>query len=499
GDSANDGARVAADELRVHVVVEGGNLGFTQAARVEYALAGGRINCDAIDNAAGVNMSDHEVNLKILFAPLVESGELAQGERNRLLSQLTDEVIEKVLETNRSQARALSLDRIRSETRLKQFAELLRALEEAGVLDRVMQRLPDKETLRRRRGNFLGLTRPELAEVLLHAKLHLQHRLLASPLPDDPHVERHLHAYFPRTVGERFRPAVRNHRLRREIIAVNLVNSLVDVAGVTFVHNIVRDLGCNEVVGIRAWVIAAALADVDKLLAQLATENLSPQAEAQVILSLETATAQACKWVITEIDPANPIHDVVNRYFSSVFELYARIPGIFHDGRRRVHNEAIAALTAQGVSETLAARIVGATQLTELLEIIRLATAVGAPLPLTAETFYRASEIIDVDWIRNGLVACSGEDRWEQQAAEGLMETLVSAHRTVTKEILGHHDPESTDGEVERCVSAYAEKRGAQLGKVRALLKDVRSAARPTLAALVVIMREIEHLCGPAE
>jgi NAD-specific glutamate dehydrogenase len=134
-----------------------------------------------------------------------------------------------------------------------------------------------------------------------------------------------------------------------------------------------------------------------------------------------------------------------------------------------------------------------------LLEIIQLATATEAPLPLTAETFYRASAIIDMDWIRNGLIACSGEDRWEQQAAQGLVETLISAHRTMTKEILAHRNPETSDGEMEHCVSAYMEKRGVQLGKVRALLNDIKSAARPTLAALVVIMREIERLCERAE
>jgi len=499
GDAANDAVRVSASELRVRVVGEGGNLGFTQAARVEYAAAGGRIDTDAIDNSGGVCMSDHEVNLKIALGPLVEAGELAPSERNRLLGELAGDVTEAVLRVNRDQARALSLDQVRSQTRLASFLDLASALERHGVLDRALHRLPDKETLRRRRGSFLGLTRPELAVVLAHVKLALQHQLLESPLPDDPQVERDLHAYFPRAVMEKYRHAVRNHRLRREIIAVQVVNGLVDVFGATFVHRIVRDTGRGAADVVRAWVTAAALVDLRALVEAIDAAALAPAAEQRVFALLESAFERACKWLLRGSAEEEPIAEVVQRLLTPTYELAAALPGVLRDEQRRRFEETAAELVELGVDATLARRLAAGRHLVEFLEIAHLSRELDQPLQLTAATFYRSVEVVDLDWVGDALRECAGEDRWEQRATEGLLEGLVYARRVLTREVLSHRGPGPLDGQLDQCLAAFQGDNADQIEEVRRLLNDVRSAPRPTLAAMVVVMREIGRLCGRDE
>ena len=255
-DAVNDSVRVRASDLRARMVAEGGNLGFTQQARIEYALAGGRINTDAIDNSAGVDLSDHEVNLKICLSAPVEAGALGTDERNALLQAVSEEVVASVVAHNRSQSLVIGLDQLRSRTRLVDFRELMTTLERDAHLDRALEVLPDRDALRARRGRFLGLTRPELAVVMAYTKLSLRADLLASTFPDDPLVEPYLMEYFPAAVRERFPAAVRSHPLRREIAATVLANSLVDRLGTTFVHRVGRDTGSTPAEVARAATIA---------------------------------------------------------------------------------------------------------------------------------------------------------------------------------------------------------------------------------------------------
>ncbi|MGH7787497.1 MAG: NAD-glutamate dehydrogenase domain-containing protein, partial [Candidatus Binatia bacterium] len=268
-DPGNDSVRIDAGELRATVVAEGGNLGLTQCARIEYALAGGRVNTDAIDNSAGVDLSDHEVNLKIALQPVVASGTLAAAARDELLATLADPVCESVLQHNRSQARALGLEQLRSRTHLAAFRDLMMILEAEAGLDRAAAHLPTRETLRARRAVYVGLTRPELAVLMAHTKLDLRGRLVQSALVDAPGLDEELRAYFPAVVVERFADALRRHPLRREIIAVQLANQLVDEMGMTFLVHAVRDTGRDVIDIVRAWISVRRLANGHEVAALL--------------------------------------------------------------------------------------------------------------------------------------------------------------------------------------------------------------------------------------
>jgi len=492
GDSANDSVRINAAELQVKVVAEGGNLGFTQRGRVEYALRGGRINTDAIDNSAGVDLSDHEVNLKIALAGAVESGQLPLAERNQLLTELTPDVTSRVLAHNQRQARALSLDQSRSQTRLNDFRELMTLLETDGILDRQLEGLPDRDTLRNRRGIFLGLTRPELAVLLAHSKLWLQKRLLGSALVDDVYFERPLRDYFPETVNVRFGQGVRSHRLRREIIAVELANAVVDTMGAAFVSRVVRDTGADAVAVARAWAVAAAVSGANELWAQISSCDppAPPAAETRGSLTLAAAIEQAVKWIL-ETQPADlPTADLRATLAPPIEELLGLLPNVVPPAAQATATAAADALAAEGLPRPLAQRLVPLGRLAELFEIAHLASELERSRRSTAEVYCRVGDLVDLDWIRQSLIEAATEDRWERRAIEGLREGLVYARRELTRNVLSSHAGD--DGGLRE----YAEAHDQQLRAVRALIDDIKSARRPTLAALVVVMREIGRLVG---
>ncbi len=256
GDKANDGVRIDGAQLRCRVVGEGGNLGFTQKGRIEYALSGGLINTDAIDNVAGVNCSDHEVNLKILLDAAVADGEMTTSQRDELLAALTDAVAEHVLSESRAQALALSLERRQASDLLDLHARLIDDLERRGQLDRELEGLPREEAIRERKAANEGLTGPELSVLLAYAKITLHAGLLESDVPEDEYLGSDFVDSLPASLRERFRPHMRHHRLRREIITTDLVNTIVDHAGTTFVSRLAEETGADTAHIARAYAVS---------------------------------------------------------------------------------------------------------------------------------------------------------------------------------------------------------------------------------------------------
>ncbi|MBP1686348.1 MAG: glutamate dehydrogenase [Deltaproteobacteria bacterium] len=498
GDSANDAVRVDGAELRVRVVAEGGNLGFTQRGRVEYALNGGRINTDAIDNSAGVDMSDHEVNLKIALAAAVEDRQLAVTDRNQLLQELTPEVARRVLSHNGRQARILGLDQLASQTHIDSFRELMNQLESEGVLDRQLEALPDREALRNRRGLFLGLTRPELATVMGYTKLWLQRHVLASRLPDDAFFEIYLHGYFPEVIDRRFARSIRGHRLRREIIAVELANALIDTMGAVFVSRVASDTGAAPVSIVRAWALAVAATGASEHWAEIAncTPALPLPAETRCWLTLQNAIERATKWMLATPMPDRTAEQRSGALRAATAELLALLPRVLPTALRTEWAATIAELTKAGAPSPLAERVVSLDRAGELFEIQHIADDRRSTPARVAAVYYQLGDLIDLDWIRHSLAALPAADRWERRALEGLSEGLGYARRYLTRAVLRL---DTADAAVERCVQRYTEQHREQLERLRALISDIKSASRTTLAALLVVMRELGRLAGHRE
>jgi glutamate dehydrogenase len=402
GDPSNDAVRIEADQLHARAVGEGGNLGLTQRARVEAALRGTRLNTDALDNSGGVDMSDREVNLKILLRGAIQAGRLDMPARNQLLERLTPQVTDLVLSDNRSQSLAVSLDERRAQDALDDFASFMTGLGRAGVLDRAAERLPGPEALDERRAEGLTLTRPELAVLLAYSKLALKRHLLASNLPDDRISAGHLEAYFPPEAIEVAGPeALAAHRLRREIIASQIANDLVDLMGSTFVHRTSRDTGVRPIQAARGWVIASQLCGAAALRATLA--DLEGEIPTEVLYrwlaGLGRVLERTTRWVLANVAEDAPPSMVVDEHLDGLALLREHFGDIVAGEEKRIFEQRVAELQALTERHDLARRLITLRFLDQLLEILRVARERGADAMRTARAYYLTSEMLEVPWL----------------------------------------------------------------------------------------------------
>jgi glutamate dehydrogenase len=475
GDPANDTVRVPSTALRVRVVAEGGNLGLTQRARVAFALAGGHVNMDAIDNSAGVDMSDHEVNLKICLAPLVAAGRLSVEARNALLAAVADDVAAQVLAHNVRQSRLLAIEQRRSETRLDEFRTRLSEIERTGGVGRAQLGLPDWETLRERRTIAAGLTRPELAVIVAYTKIELEAALRASPLVDDPGCEPFLVGYFPRRIAVEHADAVRTHRLAREIVAVELANALVDELGATFVSRLQQETGAAIPAILRAWTIAWRLAEGAELADALRAPPLSFADALGCHLALEDALRRLTRWVLDHVDPDWSVAEATARLAPGVETADAQLAGWLAGSEAAVLDRRRAELELCGLGGEVAARMARLEWIPSALDVVTLAGENGLDVAGIARKYFGLAAEIDFPWLAAELAALDGAERWERRAREGIGDDLRAARRALARQ------PDDL-------------RRAPRIVAVRALVDELRASGGAALPALVVVAREIRRL-----
>jgi len=494
GDPANDSVRIDVQQLRCEVVGEGGNLGFTQKARVEYALRGGRINTDALDNSAGVDMSDHEVNLKILLAPAVAGGAMSEDDRNALLEELTEAVAQLVLDDNRAQSLAVSLDVQRVREGFDDFRDLMFSLEKTGELDRVSEGLPSLDVLGERRDRGHTLVRPELCVLLAYSKLALKTRLLAGGLPDDPVTESYLLGYFPPTaISAAGRENLESHRLRREIIASQLANDLVDVMGATFVTRVARDSGSKVEEVARAWLVASRLADHRALVAQISEqqESLNTRSAYRWILGLARVLERTTRWVLQNVEPDVSPATFVVQSLPGLAMLREHF-GSFVSGEDRTLFEArVSEVLKVGADEVFSRRLITLRFLDQLLEVLDIARETDADPIGAAHAFYRTSELFDVPWLHRSALASAGDDQWEHRAAQALSEDLSRAHRKLVVGVL--QQSEDAD-DIARATDKLLRARSRDIDRFRAVVADLKGESAVGFAAVSVVVRELSAL-----
>jgi glutamate dehydrogenase len=491
GDHANDSCRTTASELRVKIVVEGGNLGFTQRARVEYALGGGMINTDAIDNSAGVDTSDHEVNLKILLEPPVKRGALSFNERNKVLASCEEEVAARVLGHNRDQALSLSLEQRRSRFEAYTYRDLMQAIEERGLVRKGGDdALPSREELSERRSRYPGLTRPELSVVTAYTKINLTARLEHSSLVDDPYlVDRFLRPYFPPSIADRFADEIANHRLRRELVATAIVNELVDVMGSIFIFGMVRDQGVQAADAIRAWIIARDIIDLRGRVDRIREQSylMSAEAEVSAFLALEHATKSATEWTIRHCEADLPIGAAVEKFsplFRSLSADFESMPvGTERDRFERIYRELRASVNEEELAHELA-RLAFADH---VLSIIGLSLEHGVEVDKVAQTYFGLGDPIDFATIETALSNLTSEDTWERRAIRALAEELGRCRTELTAHLLTHGDAETAIGHLQN-------ERPREFADAQRLISEAKSIPAISLAALQVVVRSISRL-----
>jgi glutamate dehydrogenase len=426
GDSSNDALRITAPELRARVVGEGGNGGFTQLARIEYARLGGRINTDAIDNSAGVDMSDHEVNIKILLQPLVSHGDLSFEERNRILESMTGEVNSLVLKDNYWQSLCLSVAEKRSKEDITLFASLMDYLAERGPLDKAVEFLPDAKTLQERMRSGEGFTRPELAIILAYTKMGLYRRILETDFPDEPLFQHYLHDYFPTLLRENYADRIKKHSLRREIIATQFTNVVIDLLGITFVHRTIRDTGATPIQVIRAALAALEICDTKTFLRKLAEYDSKVSADSfyYVLSVMVKALENVVNWMLLTDADLSSISKFIESYRERLMQLREGLFKILPPVQVQRLTGLEKRFEGMGFGKEFSRYVASVDYVPSGIGIVDNARIADVPLGEAARRYYLVGEKLRIAWLREQLRSVETKDKWSTIANVGLIMDL---------------------------------------------------------------------------
>jgi glutamate dehydrogenase len=433
GDRTNNALRVNGRDLRCKVVGEGGNLGFTQKGRIEYARAGGRINTDAIDNSAGVDCSDHEVNIKIAFSPLLASGELTKSKRDTVLERMTDEVASLVLKDNILQTQAITIAAQQGASLLDSQARLMHTLERTGLLDRAIEYLPTDKQVAEMKAQKRGLSRPEIAVLLAYSKMELYRQLLESSLPDEPYFLSDLKRYFPKAMQGSYEKAIASHRLKREIVATVMTNSLVNRAGITFYFDIAEDTGASARDVAAAYALARDAFGLRELWNEI--EALASAVPVPVQVEMHVAAGRflerATVWLLRNLPQPLDMAAFERDMAPHIAEVARNQDKMRSDTIGREQDKLAGRLVTQGVPDRLADRIAALEAMASALDIITVARQLKHPVAATGTEFFEMGARLNLFWLRLSAESIHASSHWEKLALQALIGSLGDEHRRI--------------------------------------------------------------------
>ncbi|WP_018685147.1 NAD-glutamate dehydrogenase [Actinokineospora enzanensis] len=505
GDKANDALRVDGSALRVKVVGEGGNLGLTQRGRIEFARTGGKVNTDALDNSAGVDCSDHEVNIKILLDHLVREGELASHARDELLAEMTEQVSDLVLGDNYSQNAVLGVSRAHAKPMLSVHARLVDALDKTDGFDRRLEALPSREQFRALDKACDGLTSPELATLLAHVKLALKEDVLASELPEQDVFARRLPEYFPTQLRDRFGPAISAHPLHRQITTTLLVNEVVDGGGISYAFRLAEEISASATDAVRAFAVVTGVYDLRDIWSRIhALDNAVPTDVADdMVLEIRRLLDRAARWLLTNRPQPLAVGAEINRFHRVVRDLAPQVGDLLR-GRAREEADADAEkMIAAGVPDELARRIAGLLDSYSLLDITEVAelaerdagTAAGAEVersPLeAAQLYFELSDHLDIDLMLTSISGLERGNRWHALARLALRDDLYGSLRAITLDVLRQSEPGESAAEK---IESWERVNASRLARARTALGEIRASGRLDLATLSVAARQVRSM-----
>ncbi len=440
-DRANNGLRINGGDVRAKIIGEGGNLGMTQKGRIEAAQKGVVLNTDFIDNSAGVDTSDHEVNIKILLNDAVRRDEITVDERNTQLASMTDEVGRLVLVDNYRQNQAITLMEHQSVARLGSMAHFIRILEAEGTLDRQVENLPTDAELTERKSRGLGLTRPELAILLSYDKIRLYQQLLDSDVPEDPYLSKELTRYFPLPLHEKYAANMQRHRLKREIIATVVTNSTINRMGATFMMRMQEDTGQRPAAIAKAYTAAREILGARELWAQIEAmdSKVAEDTQLDAIKQVWSLLRHLTRWLLNRPGGSLDIAANVERYQTGVSALRAALPEVLTntgDAEFRSNEQKWEGL---GLPAELALRLSRMPVLRAALDMVEVAQQTGKSVESVARVFYELGEVLDLDWLRNQIEALPVEGHWHAQARGSLLDELNHQHRSLASQVLMQH------------------------------------------------------------
>ncbi|MGY5004612.1 NAD-glutamate dehydrogenase [Streptomyces griseus] len=493
GDKANDAIRVNGEDLRAKVVGEGGNLGATQLGRIEFARNGGRINTDAIDNSAGVDTSDHEVNIKILLNGLVRDGDMTVKQRNKLLADMTDEVGALVLRNNYAQNVALSNASAQAPSLLHAQQRFLRRLERDGALDRALEFLPADRHIRELLSNEKGLSQPELAVLIAYTKITTADELISTVLPDDPHLQKLVHAYFPSELRERFPEAVDGHALRREIITTVLVNDTVNTAGSTFLHRLREETGASIEEIVRAQYTAREIFGLSSVwdAVEALDNQVAADVQTRIRLHSRRLVERGSRWLLGNRPQPVAIAETIDLFRDGVEQVWSELPKLVKGADLDWYHSILDELTAAGVPDELAVRVAGFSSAFPALDIVAIADRTGKEPLEVAEVYYDLADRLRITQLMDRIIELPRADRWQSMARASIREDLYAAHAALTSDVLSVGNGASTP---EQRFVAWESKNAAILARSRSTLEEIQGSDAFDLANLSVAMRTMRTL-----
>jgi glutamate dehydrogenase len=490
GDLANNALRVNGNELRCQVVGEGGNLGMTQLGRIEYAQAGGRLNTDFIDNSAGVDTSDHEVNIKILLNQVVARGRLGAEKRKALLVEMSDEVAAQVLRNTYLQTQAISMMKAFSAERLGSMGHFIDVLEDAGSLDRALEFLPDEEELLQRRDRGEGMTRPELAVLLSYAKITLYRELLDSNVPEDSWLSEEAVNYFPMPIRERYARYVPTHRLKREIIATQVTNSLVNRMGASFVMRMREDTGKEACDVARAYTIAREIFEARDFWRSVENLDNRVASECQIaaMLNMWTLLRQATRWLLNLPHERLEIGQMLRRLAPGMKEMEKIIRGRLTDTEKEQLHQRMAYFVDGGFSRRLAARAAILEHLYPALDVVETAARRRTGVERVARVSFGLVEALELHWLRRQIESLEVSGQWHAMSRANLRDELATHHNRLVERVLAEC------GRKKDPAAAWLQAHGKRAEEVSTMLSRMRKQAEMDYATLSVAVRALGQL-----
>ena len=486
GDRANNAVRINGSEVRARIIGEGGNLGMTQPARVEAAKKGVILNTDFIDNSAGVDTSDHEVNIKILLNDAMQRGELTLEDRNQMLVDMTDEVRRLVLHDNYRQNQAITLMEEMSVERIGSKAHFLYLLESEGLLDREMESLPSEEELVDRQLRGEGMVRPELALLLSYSKIQLYGQLLDSGVPEDPYLSHELARYFPEPLREPYAEHMQRHRLKREIIASAITNSTINRMGATFMMRMEEDTGMTAASIAKAFTAAREILDARSMWTQIDALDAKVEEGVQVeaLLGIWTLLRNQTRWLLNHVGADLDIAGTVARFHEGVQKLSDMLPEVVIPADAEALSASIAGWQERGVPAGLAARLARLPALDGALDMVEIAHASGQPLQRIGEVFFRLDNALELGSLRRQIEKLPVETRWAVQARGSLRDELATQQRALTTQVLA-----SAGADVADPVAQWIHRDDPVLEVTRSMLAQIRNQSVDYPIASVALRR----------
>ncbi|MFJ1794953.1 NAD-glutamate dehydrogenase [Kitasatospora griseola] len=499
GDKANDSIRVNGSDIRARVVGEGGNLGCTQLGRIEYASqggpqsSGGWINTDAIDNSAGVDTSDHEVNIKILLNQVVADGDMTVKQRNALLAEMTDEVGHLVLRNNYAQNVVLANAVAQAASMVNVHSRMINRLESNGQLDRALEFLPTEKQIRDRQQAGRGLSQPELSVLLAYTKITLADELLATDLPDDPYFRDVLHQYFPSALRARFAEQIDNHPLRREIVTTLIVNDTINRGGCTFAFRLREETGATMEEIARTHAAARAVFGLEQLWDRV--EGLDNQVGAKIQTTMRLharrLVERATRWMLGNRRQPLDIAGTIEFFHDRVNQVWDSLPKPLRGEDLAWYESVYQKLSAAGVPDELAGRMAGLSSAFPTLDIVGVADRSDADVMDVAELYYDLGDRLEISHLLDRIIELPRTDRWSSMARAAIREDLYAAHAALTADVLAAGPAGSSP---EERYTEWADLNGNLLSRARTTLDDIRGSDNYELSSLSVAMRVIRTL-----